>query len=420
MDVLRSSASKPPTKMQHVDLLVAGSIAIDLSCDFIPKSGKSVMENDVVSGDASRESLTIPILGTSNASTITQSLGGVGQNVASAAHYLGASVRLCSAVGNDIAGHTALRILQEKGVDTSEIRMLGNGKKTAQYVAVNDMNRNLFLAMADMSILQEDSDDPGFATLWQPSLTRFQPKWLVLDANFSGRLLKAWAQTAQKRGIRVAFEPVSHEKSKRLFSDAAHKYIDLITPNESELHAMAVKLSKLVGRKHLLHESALDSKLAEFSNTSLVRRGVPQSALMLLSHIPCVLTKLGAEGVLMSEIVRHGDARLTDSEAVRHITPLPDEVLEDGRYLGSAVDLPHDIAGVYMRIFPAAEDVPQEDIVSVNGVGDTFLGIIIAGLAKEHPQTLEQLIPIGQKGSVMTLKSADSVSLAISSLRSSI
>jgi len=36
--------------------------------------------------------------------------------------------------------------------------------------------------------------------------------------------------------------------------------------------------------------------------------------------------------------------------------------------------------GVYMRLFPPVEVV--EDIVSVNGVGDTFLGVLVVGLAK--------------------------------------
>jgi len=67
------------------------------------------------------------------------------------------------------------------------------------------------------------------------------------------------------------------------------------------------------------------------------------------------------------------------------------------------------VGGVYLRHFPAAETVSKEDIVSVNGVGDTFLGVLTAGLAKGLPLD-EKLIHIAQKASVMTLKSKESVS----------
>ena len=70
------------------DILVAGSVALDLSCDYaIPKSG-----------DVS------PVLHTSNPAVISQSIGGVGHNVALAAHSVSthARVRLCSMIGDDV------------------------------------------------------------------------------------------------------------------------------------------------------------------------------------------------------------------------------------------------------------------------------------------------------------------------------
>lgn len=70
------------------DILVAGSVAIDLSCDYSAPA----------SADAS------PVLNTSNPACISQSIGGVGHNVALAAHSVSkhARVRLCSMVGDDV------------------------------------------------------------------------------------------------------------------------------------------------------------------------------------------------------------------------------------------------------------------------------------------------------------------------------
>ncbi len=68
-----------------------------------------------------------------------------------------------------------------------------------------------------------------------------------------------------------------------------------------------------------------------------------------------------------------------------------------------------------MRLFPAAEKVEDENVVSVNGVGDTFLGALIAGLAKGLDLD-ERLIDIAQNAAVLTLKSKESVSPAVRSL----
>lgn len=70
-----------------------------------------------------------------------------------------------------------------------------------------------------------------------------------------------------------------------------------------------------------------------------------------------------------------------------------------------------------MRLFPPVEFVPSDEIVSVNGVGDTFLGVLMAGLAKEKPKSIVDLVDIAQRGSVMTLKSKEAVSPDISALQ---
>lgn len=69
--------------------MVAGSVAIDLSCDY-------ARVNDA--------SDPIPHLKTSNPARINQSVGGVGRNVALAAHKVcgDLNVRLCSMIGNDL------------------------------------------------------------------------------------------------------------------------------------------------------------------------------------------------------------------------------------------------------------------------------------------------------------------------------
>lgn len=59
-----------------------------------------------------------------------------------------------------------------------------------------------------------------------------------------------------------------------------------------------------------------------------------------------------------------------------------------------------------MRLFRPLQIVT--DVVSVNGVGDTFLGVIVAGLARGCKIDSE-LINIAQRGAVMTLRSKAAV-----------
>jgi len=88
-----SQSAKAPSEPNFVvesqaDVLVAGGVAVDLSCDFTkPRSG-----------DGS------PKLRTSNPASINQCIGGVGHNIALAAHRSSSRIRVkfCSLVGDDM------------------------------------------------------------------------------------------------------------------------------------------------------------------------------------------------------------------------------------------------------------------------------------------------------------------------------
>ncbi|KAH0537880.1 hypothetical protein FGG08_005432 [Glutinoglossum americanum] len=390
----------------HADILVAGSLAIDLSCDFTPLASPP------------NKAEISPQPHTSNPSIISQTIGGVGFNITTAAYLCGTSTRLCSVVGDDLSGRTALEMLCNLGLQTSAVQILGKGtgKRTAHYVAVNDAKRDLVLAMADMAILE---DHPGsFANIWEPEITRAKPKWLVVDANWDAETLRKWISSGKASGAGVAFEPVSAEKSTRLFySSTKHPLevfpnhqIDIATPNSIELSAMhtAAHEAGMLDRQDWwqivnslgIHGSTRD-RLVALTSPLLVDRGTPQQSIQLLPFFPCLLTKLGPQGVLLTWLLKPGDERLSSPDAARYILTRSSNGSEVG--------------GVYMRLFPAAEVVPEEDVVSVTGVGDTFLGVMISGLKKG--KTLEELVEIAQRGSVMTLKSRESVNPRLGELR---
>ncbi|KAL8867547.1 MAG: hypothetical protein Q9174_005594 [Haloplaca sp. 1 TL-2023] len=397
----------PDLSMPSADVIIAGSLASDLSCDYYPSEG--------------RRTQVMPEPHTSNPATISQGLGGVGRNIATAVHYAGVSVQLCSLVGDDQAGSTVASALAATGLSTTGVHV-NPSARTAKYVAVNDAHKDLVLAMADMSIMDECKSEADF--LWKSNLDTTKAKWVVLDANWHPSTLRRWIMHARAANARIAFEPVSVGKSRRIFSSYPDPSFDLgvlpnhavslASPNSLELASMheAAQGAGFFEREDWwevvdamgLSSSGSRDKLASMTSRTLVDRGVPQQCIQLLPFIPTILTKLGEQGVLMTQMLKPGDERLRSAT--------------HSRYILSRADQAHPtLGGVYMRLLPPSEKVPAEEIISVNGAGDTFLGVVIAGLARDKPQALIDLIQIAQQGSRMTLKSEEAVSPEIKRLR---
>ena len=407
---------------EKANLFVAGSLAIDLACDYQPRSDQSP-------GDEAAE----PSLYTSNPAAIAQSLGGVGSNVARAAHLMGARVRLCSAVGDDLSGRTAVEALNAAGMSVAGIKTLSSdsGGRTAQYVAVNDSNKDLMLAMADMSILESTATNPGsisasFDNFWLPQLQEARPSHLVLDANWPPQHLARWLEAAKTLNAHVTFEPVSMAKSTRLLHlpkpSQLHVFptpsIHLTTPNAHELAAMhtAARESGAFDRADWwevvdafgIPHSGARVQLALATSSDLVDQGIPQQSLQLLPFMPSICTKLGSRGVLLTQLIPANDERLVSGEYAPYILSRCANGSEDTLGVG----------GVYMRLFPAVEEVKFEEIVSVNGVGDTFAGTLVTGLATRGPAArVEDMVDIAQRAAVLTLKSGASVSPGLGTLR---
>jgi pseudouridylate synthase / pseudouridine kinase len=290
--------------------------------------------------------------------------------------------------------------------------------RTAQYVSVNDTNKDLVLAMADMTIFEN-----GVRSNLGADLSQRAPKWTVVDTNWNHATLRLMIQKARESGSNVAVEPVSVPKAARIFTPAPVGYystpagiafyktkifpdnhIDLVTPNQQELaalHAAAKEQEffetdrwwQIIDALGIPSHGARD-RFVSITNHEMTDAGIPIQTIQLLPYIPTILTKLGADGVLHTELLKPNDSRLTDPASAPYI-------------LSRCTNGSTEVGGVYMRLFPAVKAV--NNAVSVNGVGDTFLGVLIAGLAKGLKLD-EDLINIAQMGAVMTLRSKEAVS----------
>jgi sugar/nucleoside kinase (ribokinase family) len=398
-----ASPSSPSHDRQTVDIIVFGSLASDLICDYNPIADSMYSST--------------PVQYTSNPAIITQSIGGVGHNITLAASYTGASVLLSSVVADDLTGRSLLDLLEKSGLQTTGIvKAKSSRARTAQYVAVNDRNKDLLLAMADMAILQDQSLD--LADQWSSLVSSNKPKWVVVDGNWSPSHLRQIVDLARRNQAQVAFEPVSVQKSMRLFHPDCrlitpdgvlpNHLISLATPNSFELETMHRTAREVflfespqwwaVINSFELSATGSRDKLSALTSPALVDQGVPQQTIQLLPYIPNLVVKLGAQGCLLAYLLPRGDGALTDPDAAPYILARCDT--ESGS-----------VGGVYMRLFGPAEAVPQEDVVSVNGVGDTLLGVLIAGLVgKGEGKRLEDLIPVAQHAAVKALKSPRAVS----------
>lgn len=401
-DTLPAKTALVPDR-KHCDVLVAGSLASDLSCDYAPLAGFS---------DSG-----MPALHTSNPAIFGHSVGGVGHNVALAACYAGASTLLCSAVGDDVTGRMLVEQVAKSGLQISGIQVLdpASGASTAQYVALNDTKKDLVIAMADMSILSSPALDSQ--SLWQSIMIQHQPRWVVIDGNWSGSILSHIVTAAKSVRARLIFEPVSVQKSSSLIkliksnNVSPDHIVEIATPNQIELQTMyqtarddllfeSESWWSLVNSLNLPRGGSRD-RFIHLTNTQLVDQGVPQQSLQLLPYIPCIITKLGSQGCLFSRLLRPGDPRLRDPESAPYI-------------LGRAADEDKTVGGAYMRLIPPGERVKQEDVVSVNGVGDTLLGVLVAGLAKEGPESrVEDVLVRAQEAALMSLKSKSAVSKGV-------
>ncbi|KAE8442822.1 hypothetical protein EG329_002794 [Mollisiaceae sp. DMI_Dod_QoI] len=385
-----SSRRESPTKALSIspDIIVLGSVAIDLSCNYSPRAVPSATTD------------VSPKMHTSNIATITPSIGGVGHNVALAAHRAGkqSSVSLRSLVAEDLLEN-----------------------RTAQYVAVNDASKNLVLAMADMSLFSTASIYPAEVLEGLLEHSHSRNTWTVVDANWATPILQRLF-SSRDANTKIVFEPVSVPKAGRIFEPTEdfvwnhtlqvfpNNDIHLATPNQYELAAMhdaAKKHNYLESQKwwHVIDSLGIPSsgardRFVSITNQKLTDEGIPLRTTLLLPLIPTILTKLGSEGVLLTELLKPDDPRLTDPEAAPFV-------------LSRTANGSTEVGGIYMRLFPPAEVV--EDVVSVNGVGDTFLGVLVAGLA-QGCKLDEKLIHIAQRGAVMTLKSKESVSPELDTL----
>lgn len=159
--------SKTSSKVQtdlSTDIMVIGSMAVDLTCTFSPQAKDKLMPPAQ--------------LYTSHPSRIHTSPGGVAHNIALAASYASSRfVRLVTAVGSDPDGAFLRNYVQNVGLD---VKLIPGEAETARYVAIHTDKGNLYCAAADMGIIENLRGDDI-----RTEIRHGKPKFLAFDGNIS-------------------------------------------------------------------------------------------------------------------------------------------------------------------------------------------------------------------------------------------
>jgi hypothetical protein len=279
------------------------------------------------------------------------------------------------------------------------------GCSTARYVSINDSKKNLMLAMADMDIYDSVSDQPPRVVFKWPS-TR---KYLVVDANWSSAGISSLLEQGCNLGATRIFEPVSIAKSQRLFPATKplnvfpHADVEIATPNVHELKTMweTARSQEYFARDDWfafidqldIGGGGATDRFARVTSIAITNEGIPQQCMQLLPFISTLVVTMGDQGVLLAEVLKPDDPRLKNPEHAKYVVAR--NKTENPAF-----------GGIYMRLYPSVDKV--ENVVSVNGAGDTFLGVLVAGLAMNVP--LHEAINTAQRGAIMTLRSKESVS----------
>ncbi len=270
---------------------------------------------------------------TSNPGSLQQTPGGVCRNICENLSRLGFNPLLISTIGGDPQGRWLLDHCKSLNLSTEGILTLPD-KRTAIYLAILDAKGDLHTAIADMDI---------FVELKAEQILSFKEQLIhapmvIIDTNLPLETIKTLCQFCHQNKIPIWVEPVSVEKSKKLFG--LMDRITYLSPNRDELSALT---------KMEIHTDK------EFSKAIKI---------LLDQGIHHLLVTLGKDGIV-----------LANSEGIHHIPAFPAKVV-DVTGAGDAF-----VAGT---IFALLEGVPIKKAV--------HYGLISAKMTIETAETVSHLL----------------------------
>lgn len=170
-------------------------------------------------------------LGTVNAGTVRNTLGGGARNIAENLARLDVATTLLSAVGVDGAGRRVVRWMRKVGVDCRHVRVVPEGR-TANFISLTNEGGEPTMTIYDTSIMEHV--DANY--LWKHEPLIEKAELLVIDATLSEEAIATAFEIADRYGVRVCADPTTPTLAGKL-----RPYLDqmyLVTPNAAETTAL--------------------------------------------------------------------------------------------------------------------------------------------------------------------------------------
>ncbi|QNK59075.1 ribokinase [Paenibacillus sp. PAMC21692] len=200
--------------------------------------------------------------------------GGKGGNQAIALGLLGANVSMVGKVGGDIHGSDYIRHLRMNGVDTAGIRVEQDAATGTAMILVDPQGENQIIISPGANGLLTPSDiDECWEQLLEADIFLFQLEVPIGTVAYAIKRLKGAGKT-------VILDPAPASQ----LPDAIFKYIDYMTPNETEIKYYAGRHQQYV----LQLKEAANILLRKGVNTIVAKAGADGAYLIRdvdLQHI---------------------------------------------------------------------------------------------------------------------------------------
>lgn len=227
-------------------IFIVGSLNMDLCIEtpYMPKEGETITGSGFMTNG-----------------------GGKGANQAAAAAKLGGNVAMCGAVGCDLFGETLIKNLSAAGADMSHIKKCNDASMGIAVIVITGGNNRIILDKGANALLTEADIDEFLKTAKEGDIYLTQ---LENPIDIIGYGLKQ----AKAKGMFTILNPAPANKD----ISAYFNYVDLITPNETEL--------EIFGGKDALFDAGIKKIV-----TTLGSRGYEIADKTSAKIYPCIKVK---------------------------------------------------------------------------------------------------------------------------------
>lgn len=227
-------------------IFIVGSLNMDLCIEtpYMPKEGETITGSGFMTNG-----------------------GGKGANQAAAAAKLGGNVAMCGAVGCDLFGETLIKNLSAAGADVSHIKKCNDASTGIAVIVITGGNNRIILDKGANALLTEADIDEFLKTAKEGDIYLTQ---LENPIDIIGYGLKQ----AKAKGMFTILNPAPANKD----ISAYFNFVDLITPNETEL--------EIFGGKDALFDAGIKKIV-----TTLGSRGYEIADKTSAKIYPCIKVK---------------------------------------------------------------------------------------------------------------------------------